>query len=76
MSDGLSLASPFHSVGEAHCPVFLFLGNGSPQPSTSATSPTIKEEGQETDPPPGSEGSSSAYIVGEMGRQEQGCGAL
>ncbi|XP_021050164.1 oxysterols receptor LXR-beta isoform X2 [Mus pahari] len=38
-------------------------GNGSPQPSTSATSPTIKEEGQETDPPPGSEGSSSAYIV-------------
>lgn len=38
-------------------------GNGSPQPSTSSTSPTIKEEGQETDPPPGSEGSSSAYIV-------------
>lgn len=55
---------------------FLFLGNGSPQPSTSSTSPTIKEEGQETDPLPGSEGSSSAYIVGETGRQEQGCGAL
>lgn len=47
----------------------LLLGNDSPQPSTSSASPTIKEEGQETDAPPGSEGSSSAYIVGEIGRQ-------
>lgn len=57
-----------HSAGETHCPL-SHLGNGSPQPSTSSASPTIKEEGQETDAPPGSEGASSAYIVGETGRQ-------
>lgn len=76
----LFLTQPGHTLADAHCPFLSFLcfsGNAPPQPSTSSSSPTIKKEGPEPWPEgpdpdvPGSDGASSACIVGEMGPRVQ-----